>query len=195
MEDARAQQGGLATPRGADECKEPSPDEVADRLGDDLFPAEEELRVVRLEPCEPFVRTHVGRADRFCIRRPVFEPGVVREDRRLEPLQLGARFDPELIDQHRAGTREGLERLGLTTGAVEREHELAPAPLAERLLSNHGLKVGDQLIRVPASELGFDQVFARSPSDLVEPLAFGSSEARIPIALIGSTSPEPERLS
>ena len=71
------------------------------------------------------------------------------EDRLLESLQLGARLDPELTDQHLPGAREGLECLRLTPGSVQGDHQLAPAPLAERLLSNHGLELGDELARIP----------------------------------------------
>ena len=37
-----------------------------------------------------------------------------------------------------------LERLGLTPGAVEREHELAAQPLLKRMLRDEGLELGGQ---------------------------------------------------
>jgi hypothetical protein len=60
VEDARAQQGRFPTPRGADEGEEPSFDQTADRLGDDVLPAEEELGVGHLESCESLVRADIG---------------------------------------------------------------------------------------------------------------------------------------
>src|SRR5439155_20890178 len=60
MHEARTQQGGLSAPRGSDEREEPPLGEMTNGLGDHLLPTEEELRIDRLEPCEPFVRTHVG---------------------------------------------------------------------------------------------------------------------------------------
>jgi hypothetical protein len=140
VEESRAQQGGLPAPRGADEGEEPAPGQVTDSLGHDLLPAEEELRVRGLESCQPLVRAHVGEAPGLRMHRPAaFQPGVVGEDRRLKPLQLGARLDPELSHQYPAGTREDLQRLGLAAGSVQGDHQLAPPPLAQRLLPDHGL--------------------------------------------------------
>ena len=66
---------------------------------------------------------------------PAWGPG---QGSPLEPLQSEARLDPELTDQHLAGAREALERLGLAPGSVQGKHQLTPAPFAQRLLSNHG---------------------------------------------------------
>ena len=41
------------------------------------------------------------------------ERGIVGEDGRFQPGQLGARFEAELLPQHRAGGGEGAERVGL----------------------------------------------------------------------------------
>jgi hypothetical protein len=180
VEESRAQQGGLPAPRGADEGEEPAPDKVTDSLGHDLLPAAEELRVRGLESCQPLERAHVGGAPGLCAHRPAaFQPGVVGEDRRVEPLQLGARLDPELTDQYLAGAREDLQRLGLAAGSVQGHHQLAPPPLAERLLPDHGLKLGDQLTRTTGSEPRIDQILGRRAPELLEPLAFGRPEARV----------------
>ena len=48
---------------------------------------------------------------------------VLAQDLALEPLQLGAGLDPELLDEAGAGVRVRVERLRLPAGAVEREHE------------------------------------------------------------------------
>jgi hypothetical protein len=119
----------------------------------------------------------------------------VGEDRRLEPLQLWARLDPELTNQHLAGAREDLKRLGLAPGSVQGHHQLAPPPLAERLLPDHGLKIGDQLARTTGSEPRIDQILGRRAPELTEPVAFGRPEARVPVPLIGGAAPETERSS
>ncbi len=195
MHESRTQQGGLPTPRGSDEREEPSPDEVTDRLCDHLLPTEEEPCIDRLEPCESLVRAHIGWTHGLRTWRPTaFELGVVGEDRRLESLQLGARLDPELADQHLPGAREGLECLGLTPGSVQRDHQLTPPPLAQRLLSDHRLELGDELARIRTGEPRVDEVFGGRSSKLVEPIAFGRAEARVPVALVGGASPQTERL-
>src|SRR4051812_17385580 len=87
-----------------------------------------------------------------------------------------------------------MERLGLAAGSVQGDHQLARPPLAERLLSDHGLELGDKLARITASEPRIDQILGRRASELVEPLAFGRPEARVPIALVGGAAPEIESL-
>ena len=52
----------------------------------------------------------------------------------LESTQLGARLDPDLLDQRRTRLAVGLERLGLAAGAIERQHPLRVQPLAQRML-------------------------------------------------------------
>jgi hypothetical protein len=127
--------------------------------------------------------------------RPIpFELGVLGEDGRLEPLQFGAWLDPELTDQHLASARDGLQRLGLAPGSVQGDHKLAPPPLAERLLPDHGLELGDQLTCISGSEPRIDQILARRASQLLEPVAFGRAEARVPVALVCGAAPEIERL-
>ena len=111
-------------------------------------------------------------------RPPAFQSGVVGKDRRLEPLQFEAWLDPELTDQHLAGAREALERLGLAPGSVQGNHELTPPPFAQRLFPDHGLELGDQLIRIPGGEPGVHAILgfgassssSRSPSAAPKPV-------------------------
>ena len=168
---------------------------MTDRLCDHLLPTEEEPCIDRLEPCESLVRTHIGWKHGARTWRPTaFELGVVGEDRLLESLQLRARVDPELTDQHLPGACEGLECLGLTPGSVQRDHQLTPPPLAQRLLSDHRLELGDELARIRTGEPRVDEVLGGRSSKLVEPIAFGRAEACVPVALVGGASPQTERL-
>ena len=86
-----------------------------------------------------------GRRGRTRSRRPAgpFERRVLGEDRRLEPLQLVTRDEPELVDQGRAHAPVGLERVGLPPRAVEREHELSVQLLAVRVLGRQRLELPD----------------------------------------------------
>ena len=63
------------------------------------------------------------------------ERGVLAQDRLLESLQRRARIDSELVPQMLSRLPVGLERLGLTPAAVQREHQLAVQPLAQRMLA------------------------------------------------------------
>ena len=58
------------------------------------------------------------------------ECDVLIEHGPLEVLELTARFEPELLDQHAPGVGVGLERLRLAAGTVERQHQLRARPLA-----------------------------------------------------------------
>src|SRR5262249_19873137 len=83
---------------------------------------------------------------------------------------------------------------GLAAWSVQGDHQLAPPPLAERLLPDHGLKLGDQLTRTTGREPRIDQILGRRAPELLEPFAFGRPEARVPVALVGGAAPETERL-
>ena len=62
-----------------------------------------------------------------------FEGRVLGQDLLLQALQLGARLDPDLLDQRRARLVVGLERLRLAPGAIEGEHALRVQMLSQRL--------------------------------------------------------------
>ena len=57
----------------------------------------------------------------------------MREDLLLERLELGGGLEAELRHERLAGIGVRLEGLGLAAGAVQREHQLRPEPLAERM--------------------------------------------------------------
>ena len=52
----------------------------------------------------------------------------------MQLLQARARVDPELLDEHAPPVLECLERLRLPARPVEREHQLLPEALAQRVL-------------------------------------------------------------
>ena len=90
-------------------------------------------------------------------RRRRLEGRVLGEDLLLQALELGARLDPDLLDQRRARLVVGLERLRLAPGAIEGEHALRVQALSQRLLGDQGLEPGDHLGVAPGGELGFDR--------------------------------------
>jgi hypothetical protein len=56
----------------------------------------------------------------------------------------------------------------LATRSVEGDHELAPAPLAERLLRDRALELGDELGGPAAVQLGVEAVLDRAEAQSVE---------------------------
>ena len=81
---------------------------------------------------------------------------VLGEDRLLELLELRAGLEAELGDERLARVRVRVERVRLTPGAVEREHQLCAQPLAQRVRSNERRELADQLRVPPAGEVGVD---------------------------------------
>ena len=71
-------------------------------------------------------------------------------------MQLGARLDPELFDEHLAGVAVGLQRVGLAAAAIQREHQLRVQPLAPRMPGREPLELADQLSVTPGGEIGLD---------------------------------------
>jgi hypothetical protein len=93
---------------------------------------------------------------------------VVPEDCPLELLQRLARLEAQLGREQAAALAVDVERLGLATGSVEREHELAAEPLLKRVLADERAQLADEL-RVPAQcQVGVDPVGERTEAELVE---------------------------
>ena len=64
---------------------------------------------------------------------------------------------------------KGLERLGLATGAVQAEHQLAAEPLAQRMLPHERLQLADDLGMTARGELGVDPLLERGQPQLLQP--------------------------
>lgn len=71
-----------------------------------------------------------------------------------------------------------VERLGLATGSVERQHQLAPKAFPEGVLTNEGLDRGDQFDMSSKRKLGIDSLFEGRQAKLTESEALALSEGR-----------------
>ena len=112
----------------------------------------------------------------------------------MQLLERRARLDPELLHERPARLLVRLRRIPLPTAAVEREHQLAPQPFAERMLGHQRLELGDQLL-VPAEvELCIDEILARDETELLEPVHGALREGFVGDVEEGGTTPECERL-
>ena len=106
-------------------------------------------------------------------------------------LQLLARLEPELVGELALRLAVGAERLGLPAGAIEREHQLAAQPLAQRMLGDERVELADQL-RVPArGEIGVDPLLERRPAQLLEPRDLGLRERLV--GEVGERRAAPQR--
>ena len=98
----------------------------------------------------------------------------------LQPAQLRARLEPQLVDQRAARVGVGLERLGLATAAVEREHQLRAEPLPQRVACDERAQLRDQLGVAAEREVGVDAQLER-----LEPLLLERLDGRDGELLVG----------
>jgi hypothetical protein len=116
--------------------------------------------------------------------------GIVREDRLLEPAQLGAGLERHLLGEHAPGFAVSLERVGLATAAIEREHQLPPQPLPERVLLKRRSERGDDLAMVSERERRLELLFERVGSKRLEPTRLGAEPGRVGEPVQCGTAPE-----
>ena len=69
-----------------------------------------------------------------------------------------------------------LQRLGLTPRSVEREHQLAPQALPQRVLRDQRLELADELSAAAELEVGVDPLLERLQAQLLEPADLGLGE-------------------
>ena len=136
-----------------------------------------QLRQLAL-PSQQRIRSS-GQLRRRCVlRRRDVEAGLLLENASLQLAQLAARLEPELVDQPRARRRVEVERLLLPAAAVERQHRLRLQPLAQRMLADEPLQLGQELRVPPQCQARFEalldgehaqlfQAFRLTPSELV----------------------------
>ena len=119
------------------------------------------------------------------------ERGVVFEDGSLKRLQLGARLEAQLVHEGSPRLTVSLQRLGLATRAIEREHELTPRALPQRLLRDERSRVADDLVVVTRGKLEVDAILDRRGSRLLQAadLRLGDRFQRH----VGQRRPAPQR--
>jgi hypothetical protein len=119
------------------------------------------------------------------------ESGIVPQYRRLQLLELPARLDPELLDEHTASLAVGGKCLRLPARAVEGEHELGTRPLAERLLRDVGLELTDEGRVAVKCEVRLEALLERRQAKLLQPQRLGADEGLI--GEVAKRRPPPER--
>src|SRR5262249_34454638 len=119
---------------------------------------------------------------------------ILLKDRLVEVTQLAARLDAKLTDQRGAGRLVGVERLGLASRAVEREHQRQPQALAQRMLGHQRLELSDELDVVATLEVAVDPLLQAAQAQLLQ-----ARDLRLGEPLLGKigerrTTPQRERL-
>jgi len=100
----------------------------------------------------------------------------VVEDPPLELPQLVARLESEIVDEQLPALPVDGQRICLPPRSIEREHELGPGPLAQRMGRDDWFELRDRL-PVPAElELAVDPLLDRRQPQLLEPFALVAGE-------------------
>jgi len=94
---------------------------------------------------------------------------VLPQNRLFETLQRRTRVDPEFFDELLPRFPVDVERFGLTSGAVQRQHQLAARPFAERVLAAEQVELANQSGMTAECELGLDPVLERREPLLFQP--------------------------
>ena len=100
----------------------------------------------------------------------------LREDRTVQFAQLAPRFDAQLVHERLAGAHVGLECVGLPASAIERQHQLAVQALAQRMLGDQALQLGDQLGVPTRCQVGLDARLHGRQALLLQPRDLGLRE-------------------
>ncbi len=90
------------------------------------------------------------------------------EDGVLQPLQLTARLDAQLVDHHPADLLVGLQCLGRPAGTVQCQHQLAMQPVPQRKLRHERDQLADELVMPAELQLQLQPVLDRRHPLLVQ---------------------------
>jgi hypothetical protein len=105
---------------------------------------------------------------------------ILIQDLSLELVECRAGLYPELADEPRAGFLEHSKRVGLSSNAVEREHQLRVHSLAMRVIDDEALELWDDLCLPSKLEVGSDLLLDDCQSELLEPHSLGDGKLLIP---------------
>ena len=114
-----------------------------------------------------------------CAARPRRRPrhvDLLADDRAVQLLERRAGLDAELGQERAPRVLVRLRRVALPPRPVEREDQLPPQTLAQRVRGNERLQLGHERVVVAELELGVDQVLACDQTQLFEPVRLGRGE-------------------
>ncbi len=86
---------------------------------------------------------------------------IVEQDLLFESGDLVGGVEADLVGEVRPIRGERAQRLRLTTGLVERHHEVGGESFARWMLSHEALELGDEVVASAGPQVGADAVFDR----------------------------------
>jgi hypothetical protein len=121
------------------------------------------------------------------------ERRILDQDRLLEALQSLARIEAELVAQRRARFLHHDERVRLATGPVQGEHQQLAQPLAQRVLADQHLQLGDRLAVSTDRKVGLQTMLERHKAQRFQPADLVLRERLVAEVRQRRTAPQRER--
>jgi len=119
----------------------------------------------------------------------------VGENSCVQFLQRLAGVDAELAGEQAADPAVGGERVGLAAAAVQRQHELAVQPLAQRVGGYELFQLGGELIVPAQGQVGVDPGLQRGQPQLLQPGRLGPGERVVGQVGQHRAAPQPQRFA
>ena len=113
----------------------------------------------------------------------------------MQPSQLGAGLDADVLDQRRARPAIRVQRLGLPARAIQREHALRVQALAQRLARQQRLQLRQHLTVAPAVEVLVDRDLQRGRAQLFQAPDLRSGKRLVGDVRQGGPAPQAQRLA
>ena len=93
---------------------------------------------------------------------------VLPKNRAVQPAELFARLDAEIIDEASSRRLIGVERLRLASSAVEREHQELPLGFPKGMLDHERFELGDHISGASALDVRIDPLLESDEMKLLE---------------------------
>ena len=113
----------------------------------------------------------------------------------MQPAQLGAGLDADLLHERRPRLPIRLQRLGLPPGAVEREHPLAVQAFTQRVLADQPVELAGQLGVAPGRQVGVDRHVGGAQPQILEAPDLGCGERLVGQVRQRLAPPQRQRLA
>lgn len=111
----------------------------------------------------------------------------------MQPLDVGGRFEPELVPQDAAHLSVGVQRLGAPPRLVQGGDQLAVEPLVERVVVHQRSQLGDELAQLPEPPHGLDPQLERPDAQLFQVDRPAGQDVAGRYVGEGRAAPQPER--
>ncbi len=121
------------------------------------------------------------------------ERRILGEDRGLQPAQVGAGLEPELVGQEVPGVGVGAQRFCLPARAVEGEHQLSAQALSEGSASDRGVELGDEVGVAAHRQQGVETILGDRLAQLLPPTRRGDRHRHVDELDQRSVAPQTER--